>query len=97
MIVDDFDLLRAALRPSETDAPLVIDSNAPLSRAISLQKLEPIARRYPEIVESPCGVQQAQLAKRYGLNVERQAPASQSLPYSFGLSVAKADDHPLPS
>src|SRR5262249_17817461 len=94
VVVDDLDRLRAALRPPEADAALVIDANAPLSRATALEHLEPIARRQPQIVQTPCRIQQAQLAQRSRLDVERQTPAAQPGPDLFRLGVAKADDHP---
>src|SRR5687768_15184250 len=45
VIVDDLDVERSrgVVRPLETDAPLVIDSDAELSMSVAVQRLEPIA------------------------------------------------------
>src|ERR1700687_4076985 len=69
VIVDDLDILRAGLRPSEADAPLVIDANTPLSCTIPFQRLETVARRHAQIIQSFCCVQQTQLAKSDCLDV----------------------------
>jgi hypothetical protein len=34
VVVDDFDMGRTSVRPEKTDAPLVVDANAVLPRAI---------------------------------------------------------------
>jgi hypothetical protein len=33
MVVDDFDIFRSSIAPAEADAPLVVDTNTPLSGA----------------------------------------------------------------
>lgn len=43
MIVHDFDLKSVAVPPHETNAPLVVDSDAVPASAISVQRFEPVA------------------------------------------------------
>jgi hypothetical protein len=43
VVVDDFDILGSSFRPAEANAPLVVDSDAELTEAISLQGLQSIA------------------------------------------------------
>jgi hypothetical protein len=45
VVVDDLDAgpARSPTRPFEADPPLIVDANAVLALAISLQRLEPIA------------------------------------------------------
>lgn len=45
MIVNNIDLIGMAVLPDETDPPLCIDADAVLAPAISLQGLQPVARR----------------------------------------------------
>src|SRR3569833_3323100 len=51
LIVHDLDRLGAVV-PSETDAPLVVDPDAVLARAVALQRLQPVARRTPQNILS---------------------------------------------
>lgn len=45
MVIDDFSVVRVAIFPSEADAPLLINSNAVLSFAISVECFEMITGR----------------------------------------------------
>ena len=49
MIINYFYVKRVTVFPTETNAPLVVDSNAVLSFTASLEALQPIGRRNPEI------------------------------------------------
>jgi hypothetical protein len=69
MVVDDFDISRSSFIPDETDAPLIVDPDRMLSRAISLERLEPINGRNPEIVQDPSLVQKTELSQGHILNV----------------------------
>ena len=50
MIVDDLDVRGAGRRPAKADAELVVDANAVLASAISLEGFEPIPRWHAHIV-----------------------------------------------
>jgi hypothetical protein len=43
VIVHDLHVKRVAVLPTEADAPLVVDADAPLALAVALEGLEPIA------------------------------------------------------
>jgi len=49
MIVDDLNFIRTSIRPSETDAVLLIDPDAVLPFSVASQLLESIARRYRHV------------------------------------------------
>jgi hypothetical protein len=51
VVVNDLDLLWASVGPPETDPPLVVDSDAVLTRSIALQLLEPVAWRQAKLFE----------------------------------------------
>src|SRR5205085_10172792 len=55
VIVYNLYRLRTIGRPAKADAPLLIDANGMLARAVSLQGLEPIARRRPQVVKTGGG------------------------------------------
>ena len=50
MIIDDFHVIGTAVRPSETDAPLLVDADRVLAFPVSRQLLQPIARRRAQIL-----------------------------------------------
>ena len=51
MVVNDFDFGGPCLGPLEADPVLVVDPDAVLPLPVYLQRLEPIPRRHPEIVQ----------------------------------------------
>jgi len=51
VIVDDFYVYRIAVIPTETDAIPFVDADRLLSRAIAVQRFEPITRRNAELVQ----------------------------------------------
>lgn len=57
MIIRDLDLMGTISLPDETDPPLVIDSNAALSCAISFELLQAISGRSEQILEVGGAVQ----------------------------------------
>ena len=52
MIVDDFDLVALTLVPHEADAPLVVDPDTVLPRALPPQKFHTIRGRDPQVIEA---------------------------------------------
>ena len=64
VIVDDFDMRGASFAPDKTNAPLIVDADRMLAKAIRLQRFEPIARRRPQIGQSPSVVEKTQLPQR---------------------------------
>ncbi len=62
MIVHDFDIFRAAFRPSKTDAKLIVHANTVLSGAVAFKCFQAVARRHLEIVKSLCNLKLAKLS-----------------------------------
>jgi len=58
MVVDDFDLVRMAFSPDETDSPLIVDADRVLSVTFSPQRFKPVAWRDTKIVEPLCVIDQ---------------------------------------
>ena len=92
MVVDDLDLEGVAAAPDEADAPLAIDSDAVLSRPISLQLLESIGRRDPQVFDSLGSVEHPQLPEGDPLNVRPEALHALALEEAFSISVREALD-----
>ena len=75
MIVDNFDAVRAGLRPNEADPPLVIDANAVLSCSVRLQGLQPVSGRRSQGYQRRRRVQHVQLASQ---QLRQDAPLSRA-------------------
>src|SRR5689334_24733432 len=52
VVIHDFDVFRTGRRPTKTQTPLVVDADAVLTRTVALQRLEAIAWRNPQVVQS---------------------------------------------
>jgi hypothetical protein len=50
VIVHDLDILGARGRPAKADTELIVNADAMLARAISLQGFEPVSRWYAQVV-----------------------------------------------
>lgn len=68
MVVDDLDILGSSVAPPEADAPLLVDADAVGARPVASEFLEPVSRRYPEIIERLGSIQEEQLSQRGALD-----------------------------
>ena len=93
MVIDDLDLPCFAIAPSETDAPLFVDANAVLPSAGTPQRLEPVARRHPQIVQSACGLKHQEFRPRPSLDPYWQAANGVAREDGRATLVGKALDH----
>jgi uncharacterized protein YjdB len=57
MVVHDFDVKRVALRPDKTDSEPIVNPDAVLTIAISLQGLQPVSRQRRKIAQVACLVE----------------------------------------
>jgi hypothetical protein len=71
VVVHDLDVVGVVVNPAKADAPLVIDADAVLSRAVSGQFLEAIGGRCPEVDKTRIGIERHELAQRDALQVGR--------------------------
>jgi len=55
-MVDDLDIPAFAITPNKADAPLIVDANTDLTLAVAVQRLQTVAGRHAQIVESLRGV-----------------------------------------
>jgi hypothetical protein len=52
MVINDLDIVGIAIPKTEADTPLVIDRDRVLALSISLQDMQTVARRNPEIIKA---------------------------------------------
>jgi len=69
MIINDFNIKGVTVSPLETNAPLIIDSNAMLPASISRKLLKAIARRYPQVFQDFGCIQDFKFSTSGSLNV----------------------------
>ena len=62
MIIDDLHLVSVTLSPLETDAPLIVDSDAVLTPTVTLKFLQAIAGRNAQVLQRLRVVQHYELA-----------------------------------
>ncbi len=72
MVIGGLDFVGAAVFPTESYTPLIVDPDAPLACTITGKRFQPIARRDAQEVESGGTVQLLQFALCNTLNVLRQ-------------------------
>lgn len=67
MIVNNFHILRACIRPNKTQTELVVDTNTILTCTFSLKGFKPITRRHTQIVQNYGNFKLTKLTKRHPL------------------------------
>jgi hypothetical protein len=60
-MVRDLYIGRSRIDPLKADAPFLIDADAVLPRSVASQRLQAIARRRPQIIESYCCLNHGEL------------------------------------
>ncbi|OFV91465.1 MAG: hypothetical protein A3G76_15545 [Acidobacteria bacterium RIFCSPLOWO2_12_FULL_65_11] len=93
MIVHDLNLVRAALRPAETDPPLIVEANAVLTSTVPTESLQPVPWRDSEILEPSRRIELSQLPKRNTLEVWTELPDGLAGEQPLGIPVAEAPNH----
>jgi len=93
MIVTYFNTAGRPVVPDKADSPLVIDSYAPLSVAITGEFFQSVLWRNPKVVETASIVQHTQLAPRNCLNLARKTAGKFSFPDFEGFVVMERSDH----
>lgn len=69
VIIHDFYVVRVTVTPPEAYPPLLVDSDAVLSGAVTRKTLQPVARRDAEIAKLLSGIHKQQLSQRGALQL----------------------------
>ena len=93
MIVDDLDVMRVSSEPAETDAPLIVDSDAVLASPVPGEFLKTVRRRDAEVEEARRGIKHDQFSEGNSLKVRRHSANPLPFEKALGVGVAKAADH----
>ena len=94
MVVDDLDVICVSVLPAKANAPLIVDANTVLARAVAFELFESVARRHTQVVELLGGINEANLAEHEPEQVGREPPDALPLKHALGISIREALDHP---
>lgn len=87
VVVNDLDLLGTSLGPGETDPPLVVNSDAVLTRSITFELFQPIARRDSQVIERVGGTELPKLPECSPLDARIQGRHALTAPQTLGVFV----------
>jgi hypothetical protein len=94
VVVDDLDVIRVPVLPAKADAPLIVDANAVLARAVAFELFESVARRNTQVLELLGGINEANLTEHEPEQVGREPPDALALKHALGVPIREALDHP---
>ncbi len=92
MVVDDLNVIRIRIHPSEAQPPLVIDPNAVLPFSVTGERLQTIPRNSSKVRECSCRLELVQFPLRDASNT-LVFPAELTPEDSFGLLVTEGPNH----
>ena len=93
VVIDDLYCVNPVRRPAEAEAPLVVDADGVLSGAGALERLKPVARGNPEIVQSLGQVQLDQFAPGRHLDGGRKIGSAFVMKNRLGGTAGEGLDH----
>ena len=79
--------------PAETDPPLVVHTHAVLSGSVSDELLEPVSRRYSQIVQAFNCIKHEQLSSGKLLDIWSEPSGSLPIEQPLCVSIREASDH----
>ena len=92
VVINNFNLLDAALRPFKTNTPLIIDANAMLTFPVFLQCFEFVLWRNSQVIQITSPVEHGEFAQSYCFNIDPTLDPS-ALEQLLCITALKADDH----
>lgn len=93
MVVDNLDILCIAVLPPKTNAPLIIDANAPLTRPIAGKLFKTVTGRNSQKVQRCSTMYLLQLSLSDTLHILRQLFGKLSLKKLLRFLTSKASNH----
>ena len=76
MVINNFDVFRTSLGPSEANPELPVDSDAVLTLAITRQWLQHIPGRYSKIIQLACSLELPNFPQGNSLKVDEASDAA---------------------
>lgn len=93
MIISNLNVVRVASAPDKADAPLVVDSDAVLSRPFAFELFESVGRWDAQGIQMSNGLNYCELTRGDALNVLGDSSGKLPLENSLGFAVTKGLNH----
>jgi hypothetical protein len=93
MVVDDLDIVGVSFMPPETDTPLIVDADAPLSFSVSPQFFQPVRRRDTKEIKAGGCVNQSQFSQGGLLDIPWKSGGKEPAKYFQGFLTPECLDH----
>ena len=91
--MDRFNSVSVSFPPHKAYPLLIVDTDTVLTLAVARERLQPVFRRYPQIVQVPGIVQDHQLGLGTALDIGGKSLASFAVGNSPGFGVPVTLDH----
>jgi hypothetical protein len=92
VVVDDLDVVSAVRLPDKTDAPLVVHTNAVLTFALTLQRLEPVSWRDSQTSQLGSRMKLQQFSSCGSFDVPESSDRP-TVEQSFGFGTGERANH----
>jgi hypothetical protein len=93
MVIDDLYVVRISLNPPEAQPPLVVQPDTVLSLAVTLESLQSISGRHPQVNQPGRGIQELHSIESLLLNTGGQSARTHLTPDPLGLLAGKTHDY----
>jgi hypothetical protein len=93
VVIGDFDIMGVSVFPAEADPPLLVDADAELAVAISLQRFEPVGRWNPQVVDVDGLADHGELDEGALLDVRGESSGTLFIPDFPRFLVGEAYQH----
>jgi hypothetical protein len=93
MIINNFDIQGAFIRPPKAYAPLLIDPDAPLARPIALQGFQSVSRWRSHILQPDGLIQHVEFTQHHILERPPFRCAAITIKQTLRLPIRNAPDH----
>jgi hypothetical protein len=87
MIVGDFHFIRTLIRPAETKAVLLVDTDTLLAAAVAFQGFEAVARRTFQVIKTGRGVKDQEFRPRPSAKIGRKSAGHYAMEEFFSFSA----------
>jgi hypothetical protein len=94
MVINNFDLFRTGLGPAEANPELPVDSNAVLTLAVTMQRLQHVAGRNFKIIQLGCSLELPDFPQGNSLKIDEASDAAAPCQF-LGIPTLKRYDHGL--
>jgi len=96
VVIDDLDIEGITRAPDETDTPTLVNTDAVLACPAALERLKPISRGHPKIIQRLGGIQNDELPKGSTLNIGRKPLGTVPVEEALGIDISEAPNHAGP-